>query len=81
MLNSYLATGGWPEQENPYTTRINTLIDYHKVLASIEKQQCERKKFHPKRSFMPAVSMTKSIYILHMFAYCLEMSLITIILQ
>ncbi|KAM0731702.1 Dynactin subunit 4 [Formica fusca] len=49
-----VATGGWPEQENPHTTRINALIDYHKILASIEKQQCERKKFHPKRSFMPA---------------------------
>ena len=49
-----VATGGWPEQENPHMTRINALIDYHKILASIEKQQCERKKFHPKRSFMPA---------------------------
>ncbi|XP_020287273.1 dynactin subunit 4 isoform X2 [Pseudomyrmex gracilis] len=49
-----VATGGWPEQENPHTTRINTLIDYHKILASIEKQQCEKKKFHPKRPFMPA---------------------------
>ncbi|EFN61229.1 Dynactin subunit 4 [Camponotus floridanus] len=48
-----VATGGWPEQENPHTTRINALIDYHKILASIEKQQCERKKFHPKRPFMP----------------------------
>lgn len=52
-----VATGGWPEQENPHTTRINALIDYHKILASIEKQQCERKKFHPKRSFMPAQTM------------------------
>ncbi|XP_011695982.1 PREDICTED: dynactin subunit 4 isoform X1 [Wasmannia auropunctata] len=52
-----VATGGWPEQENPHVTRINALIDYHKVLASIEKQQCERKKFHPKRSFMPAQTM------------------------
>lgn len=51
-----IATGGWPEQENPHTTRINALIDYHKILASIEKQQCERKKF-PKRSFIPAVSL------------------------
>ncbi|XP_014468506.1 PREDICTED: dynactin subunit 4 [Dinoponera quadriceps] len=49
-----VATGGWPELENPHTTRINALIDYHKILASIEKQQCERKKFRPKRSFMPA---------------------------
>lgn len=52
-----VATGAWPEQENPHTMRINILIDYHKVLASIEKQQCERKKFQPKRSFMPAQAM------------------------
>ncbi|KAG5339367.1 DCTN4 protein, partial [Acromyrmex heyeri] len=52
-----VATGGWPEQENPHVTRINALIDYHKVLASIEKQQCERKKIHPKRSFMPVQTM------------------------
>ncbi|XP_018356233.1 PREDICTED: dynactin subunit 4 isoform X1 [Trachymyrmex septentrionalis] len=52
-----VATGGWPEQENPHVMRINALIDYHKVLASIEKQQCERKKIHPKRSFMPAQTM------------------------
>ncbi|XP_019887859.2 dynactin subunit 4 isoform X1 [Ooceraea biroi] len=51
------ATGGWPELENPHTIRINTLIDYHKVLASIEKQQCERKKYQPKRSYMPAQSV------------------------
>ncbi|XP_061929655.1 dynactin subunit 4 isoform X2 [Apis cerana] len=47
-----VATGGWPEQENPHTNRINTLIDYHKILASIEKQQCEKKKFRPKRPYM-----------------------------
>lgn len=57
------ATGGWPEQENPHTTRINALIDYHKILASIEKQQCERKKFRPKRSFMPAVSFNENQFI------------------
>ncbi|CAL7934456.1 unnamed protein product [Xylocopa violacea] len=48
-----VATGGWPEQENPHTSRINALIDYHKILASIEKQQCEKKKFRPKRPYMP----------------------------
>lgn len=47
-----VATGGWPEQENPHIGRVNALIDYHKILASIEKQQCERKKFQPKRTFM-----------------------------
>ncbi|XP_031845474.1 dynactin subunit 4 [Nomia melanderi] len=46
-----VATGGWPEQENPHISRINALIDYHKILASIEKQQCE-KKFRPKRPYV-----------------------------
>lgn len=46
------ATGGWPEQENPHTSRINALIDYHKILASIEKQRSEKKKFRPKRPYM-----------------------------
>ena len=62
-----VATGGWPEQENPHVTRINALIDYHKVLASIEKQQCERKKIHPKRSFMPAVSLVRIVLIMYLF--------------
>ncbi|XP_078036782.1 dynactin subunit 4 [Augochlora pura] len=42
-----VATGGWPEQENPHAGRINALIDYHKILASIEKQEWE-KKIRPK---------------------------------
>lgn len=46
-----MASGRWPEQENPHTRRINALIDYHKILTSIEKRQRERKKFQPKRSF------------------------------
>ena len=57
-----VATGGWPEQENPYMTRINTLIDYHKILASIEKQQIE-KKFRPKCPYMQMAlfSMTSAM--------------------
>ncbi|XP_043467525.1 dynactin subunit 4 [Leptopilina heterotoma] len=41
-----IATGSWPEQENPNTNRINILIDYHKALATKEKQQRDRKKKH-----------------------------------
>lgn len=47
-----VATGDWPEQENPHLSRINSLIEYHKIRASIEKQQREKKKFPQKRSFM-----------------------------
>ncbi|XP_033325573.2 dynactin subunit 4 isoform X1 [Megalopta genalis] len=42
-----IATGGWPEQENPHVGRINTLIEYHKILASIEKLEWE-KNIRPK---------------------------------
>ncbi|XP_053978943.1 dynactin subunit 4 [Hylaeus anthracinus] len=52
-----VATGGWPEQENPHTNRINALIDYHKILARVEKQQCE-KKFRPKRPYMQMAMLT-----------------------
>lgn len=56
------ATGGWPEQENPHTHRINNLIDYHKILASIEKQQKEKEKFQSKRTYMhiAALSITSA---------------------
>ncbi|KAK0074791.1 hypothetical protein PV325_007800 [Microctonus aethiopoides] len=47
--DQYVATGGWPEQENPQASRISALIDFHKILASRERQQQERKKFDPKR--------------------------------
>lgn len=50
-----LATGGWPEQENPHIGRINALIEYNKILAYIEKHQLEKKKFLPKRPFMQMV--------------------------
>ncbi|XP_033230347.1 dynactin subunit 4 [Belonocnema kinseyi] len=44
--DQYVATGSWPEQENPNTNRINVLIDYHKILAAKEKEQRDRKKIH-----------------------------------
>ncbi|XP_066600544.1 dynactin subunit 4 [Prorops nasuta] len=46
-----VATGSWPEYENPYTSRINALVDHHKILASREKQQTEKKKYPTKRPF------------------------------
>lgn len=45
-----VATGGWPEQENPNASRITNLIDFHKILSSRERQQQEKKKFDPKRT-------------------------------
>ncbi|XP_057338086.1 dynactin subunit 4 [Microplitis mediator] len=48
--DQFVATGGWPEQENPHAARISSLIDFHKILASRERQNQERKKFDPKRT-------------------------------
>ncbi|KAJ8676679.1 hypothetical protein QAD02_012466 [Eretmocerus hayati] len=47
-----VATGSWREQDNPYTDRIGALVNYHKILASIEKQHKERRKFQPKRTYL-----------------------------
>nr|CAD7403766.1 unnamed protein product [Timema cristinae] len=52
-LGGYLIpTGGWPERENPNTQRINQLLEYYKVLATIERQKKDRKKFVPRRSYL-----------------------------
>ncbi|CAG9795365.1 unnamed protein product [Diatraea saccharalis] len=43
-----VASGGWPERTNPFTTRFNQLLDYYKAIAQQEKQEKlerERKKF------------------------------------
>nr|CAD7266176.1 unnamed protein product [Timema shepardi] len=34
-----VATGGWPERENPNTQRINQLLEHYKVLATKERQE------------------------------------------
>ncbi|XP_017765822.1 PREDICTED: dynactin subunit 4 [Eufriesea mexicana] len=48
------ATGCWPKQENPHISRINALIEYHRVLGFIEKHQCE-KEFQSKRHYMKII--------------------------
>ncbi|KAG6438496.1 dynactin subunit 4 [Manduca sexta] len=43
-----VASGGWPERTNPFTTRMNQLLEYYKAIALQEKQEKlerERKKF------------------------------------
>ncbi|XP_034830150.1 dynactin subunit 4 [Maniola hyperantus] len=43
-----VASGGWPERNNPFSARINQLLDYYKAIAQQEKQEKldrERKKF------------------------------------
>ncbi|OWR45255.1 hypothetical protein KGM_210246 [Danaus plexippus plexippus] len=43
-----VASGGWPERTNPFTSRFNQLLEYYKAIAQQEKQEKldkERKKF------------------------------------
>ncbi|CAD6229976.1 GSCOCG00006670001-RA-CDS [Cotesia congregata] len=59
--DQFVATGGWPEQENPHAARITALIDFHKILASRERQNQERKKFDPKRTSLQFFGLTSAM--------------------
>ncbi|XP_014207927.1 dynactin subunit 4 isoform X2 [Copidosoma floridanum] len=52
MPDQTVATGSWQEQQNPYSNRVTELINFYKILASVEKQQKERKKFQAKPIFL-----------------------------
>lgn len=52
MPISISATGGWPERENVHAARISSLLEHYKVLALQERQEKERKKFIPRRSYL-----------------------------
>lgn len=52
MPVSISATGGWPERENAHAARISSLLEHYKVLALRERQEKERKKFIPRRSYL-----------------------------
>lgn len=47
-----VATGGWPERENVHAARISSLLEHYKILALRERQEKERKKFIPRRSYL-----------------------------
>uniref|UniRef100_A0A8C5HUT9 Dynactin subunit 4 n=1 Tax=Gouania willdenowi TaxID=441366 RepID=A0A8C5HUT9_GOUWI len=53
MADKSVASGGWQEPENPYTQRINKLIEYYQQLAHREKQERDRKKLARRRQCMP----------------------------
>ena len=46
------ATGGWPERENPHAARVSSLLEHYKALALLERQEKDRKKFTPRRSYL-----------------------------
>lgn len=43
-----VASGGWPEPENPNSKKINSLLEYYRALAQQEKMDKDKRK-HPKR--------------------------------
>ncbi|KAJ9580168.1 hypothetical protein L9F63_004185, partial [Diploptera punctata] len=45
-------TGGWPERENPHAARVSSLLEHYKALALMERQEKDRKKFTPRRTFL-----------------------------
>ncbi|XP_049866779.1 dynactin subunit 4-like [Pectinophora gossypiella] len=56
-----VASGGWPERTNPFTTRVNQLLDYYKAIALQEKQEKierERKKFSIRGKFITLTDKT-----------------------
>ena len=44
-----MASGAWPEQENPHERRITELMAYYRYLAAVEKAEKDRRKSPRKR--------------------------------
>lgn len=55
LPDQFVASKGWPEPDSPETTRVNSLIDHYKVVATLEekeRQERERKSYAPRRSYL-----------------------------
>jgi dynactin-4 len=52
IKDQLVASGGWPEQENPDAKRISVLLDYYRQLAQREKAEKEKKKYLRRRSYL-----------------------------
>ncbi|KAJ9589237.1 hypothetical protein L9F63_027979, partial [Diploptera punctata] len=52
LVDQTVATGGWPERENPHAARVSSLLEHYKALALMERQEKDRKKFTPRRTFL-----------------------------
>uniref|UniRef100_A0A0B7A173 Dynactin subunit 4 n=1 Tax=Arion vulgaris TaxID=1028688 RepID=A0A0B7A173_9EUPU len=52
LADQSVATGNWPELENPHSKRISALLDNYKLLAQIEKAERERKKYVKRRNHL-----------------------------
>ncbi|XP_031573185.1 dynactin subunit 4-like [Actinia tenebrosa] len=52
MEDRTVASGGWPDPENPSAKRIGTLVDFYRQLAQKEKVEREKKKLSKRRNYM-----------------------------
>ncbi|KAM9496423.1 dynactin subunit 4 isoform 1-T1 [Clarias gariepinus] len=67
MADKSVASGGWQEPENPYTQRINKLIEYYQQLAQREKLERDRKKLARRRPFMPQAFSQHTIHVVEKY--------------
>ncbi|XP_063237424.1 dynactin subunit 4 [Bacillus rossius redtenbacheri] len=52
MPDQTSATGGWAEREVPHARRISSLLEHYKGLAAKERQEKEKRKYVPRRSYL-----------------------------
>ncbi|XP_015685320.1 dynactin subunit 4 [Protobothrops mucrosquamatus] len=63
MADKSVASGGWQEPENPYTQKINKLVEYYQQLAQKEKMERDRKKLVRRRPYMPLAFSQHTIHV------------------
>ncbi|KAG8128517.1 hypothetical protein E2320_015351 [Naja naja] len=54
MADKSVASGGWQEPENPYTQKINKLVEYYQQLAQKEKMERDQGEDHKEIKIEPA---------------------------
>uniref|UniRef100_A0A3P8WEQ1 Dynactin subunit 4 n=1 Tax=Cynoglossus semilaevis TaxID=244447 RepID=A0A3P8WEQ1_CYNSE len=67
MADKSVASGGWQEPENPYTQRINKLIEYYQHLAHRERQERDRQKLARRRQCMPLAFSQHTIHVVEKY--------------
>ncbi|GAB6028382.1 Dynactin subunit 4 [Chamberlinius hualienensis] len=52
LKDQQIASGGWPEIENPYSKRVSDLVDYYRTVALTEVSDKEKKKLSRRRGYL-----------------------------
>ncbi|KAL7985826.1 hypothetical protein Chor_010992 [Crotalus horridus] len=74
MADKSVASGGWQEPENPYTQKINKLVEYYQQLAQKEKMERDRKKLVRRRPYMPLAFSQHTIHVVQwIHSFCLRL--------